>query len=68
MCSTFDFSQKVGLEKEFSSSCTSGVRGFPLNATATIEDIITTLLTEEALQHELRFFIVPFTAGSISSA
>lgn len=46
----------------------SGVRGIPLKATAAIDEVKTTLLTEEVFKHELRTLIVPFTAGSSNSA
>lgn len=65
---TFDSLQKAGSENQVSSTTTSGVRGFPLNATAVIEDVMTTLLTDCTFAHELRTLSVPFTAGSIISA
>jgi len=46
----------------------SGVRGIPLKATAAIDEVKTTLLTEEVFKQELRTLIVPFTAGSSNSA
>jgi hypothetical protein len=39
-----------------------------LNATAAIEDVITTLLIDGTLAHDLRTLSVPFNAGSINSA
>lgn len=65
---TFDFSQTATSENQDSSTTTSGARGFPLNATAAMEDVITTLLIDGTLAHDLRTLRVPFKAGSISSA
>lgn len=65
---TFDFSQKSGSENHVSSIITSGARGFPLNATAAMDDVMTTLLIQGTLVHDLRTLSVPFNAGSISSA
>ena len=59
--------QYCGLENQVSSTTTSGSRGWPVNRTAAVEDVKTTLLTEESLLHALRTFSVPFTAGSITS-
>lgn len=64
---TFDFSQKAGSEDQVSSTVTSEVKDFPLKATETIEDVITTLLIAGTLAQEERTLIVPLTAGSISS-
>jgi hypothetical protein len=65
---TFDLSQKAGSENQVSSTVTSGERGFPLHKTVTIEDVITTLLTDGTFAHDLRTLSVPFKAGSINSA
>lgn len=65
---TFNFSQTARSENQDSSIITSGARGLPLNATAAIEDVITTLLIDGTLAHDLRTLSVPFRAGSISSA
>ncbi len=65
---TFDFSQKAGSENQDSSIITSGATGFPLYATAAIEEVMTTLLIDRTLTHDLRTLSVPFKAGSISSA
>ena len=65
---TFDFSQKAGSENQVSSTVTSGVRGFPLNETAAIEDVKMTLLIDGTLAHDLRTLSVPFNAGSTTSA
>ena len=64
---TFDSSQKAGSENQVSSTITSGVRVFPLNIAATMEDVTTTLLIEGTFVHDLRTLSVPFTAGSINS-
>ena len=64
---TFDSSQKAGSENQVSSTITSGVRVFPLNIVATMEDVTTTLLMEGTFVHDLRTLSVPFTAGSINS-
>ena len=60
--------QSSGSENQVSSTTTSGVLGLPLYATATIEDVKTTRLTDGAFAHELRTLSDPFTAGSSSSA
>ena len=60
--------QKSGSVNQVSSTTTSGVLGFLLYATAAIEDVTTTLFTDEAFAHEPRTLSVPFTAGSINSA
>lgn len=65
---TFDSLQKSGSVNQVSSTTTSGVRGFPLYATAAIEDVKTTRLIDGDFAHELRTLSVPFTAGSSSSA
>lgn len=65
---TFVSLQRSGLENQVSSTTTSGVLGLPLKATAATEDVTTTLLTDEAFEHEPSTFSVPFNAGSISSA
>lgn len=54
-------------ENQVSSTTTSGVRGLPLNITAAIEEVITTLLMEETFAHDLSTLSVPLTAGSRSS-
>ena len=54
---TFDFSQRAAFENQVSSINTSGARGFPLNATAAIEDVITTLLIDGSLAHDLRIIV-----------
>ena len=64
---TFDSLQKSGSENHVSSTTTSGVLGFLLYATAAIEDVKTTRLTDGDLAHDLRILRVPLTAGSISS-
>lgn len=64
---TFDDRQKSGSENQVSSTTVAGVRGFPLKATAAIEDVKTTRLTEEVFAQELRTLRVPFTAGSSNS-
>lgn len=60
-------SQNTGSENHVSSTTVSGPLGLRLNATVTIEDVRTTLLTDDSLLHDCRTFTVPFTAGSISS-
>jgi hypothetical protein len=67
MFSTFAFSQSSGTENHFSSTTTPGDKGFSVNTTAAIDDVKTTLFTEEAFLQEARTFSVPFTAGSINS-
>lgn len=59
--------QNSGLENQVSSTKTSGARVIPVNRTAAIEDVRTTLLTVSALLQAFRTFSVPFTAGSITS-
>ena len=63
-----DFSQKTGSENQLSSTSTSGAKGFPLNATEVIDDVTTTLLKDGTFAQDLKTFIVPFSAGSISCA
>lgn len=65
---TFDSLQKNGSENQVSSTRTPGLSIFWLYATAAIDDVRTTLLTDGNLAHDLNTLIVPFTAGSISSA
>lgn len=65
---TFKFSQISGMENQVSSMTASGLLGLPLFDTAAIDDVITTLFTVAALEHDLRTFNVPLTAGSINSA
>lgn len=60
--------QNCGLENQVSSTTTSAARGTPVNRTAAVEDVNTTLVTEATLLHEFRTFSVPFIAGSSSSA
>lgn len=56
------------MENQVSSMTASGLLGLPLFDTAAIDDVITTLFTVAALEHDLRTFNVPLTAGSINSA
>lgn len=66
MC-TFCSSQYDGSENQLSSTTTSSFNSL-FSETATIEDVITTLLTEEEFAHDRSTFSVPLTAGSSSSA
>lgn len=55
-------------ENHVSSTTTSGVRGLPLYATAAMDEVTTTLLTDAVLAQDPKTLRVPLTAGSISSA
>lgn len=68
MAHTFDSLQKSGLENQDSSTTMSGVRGFPLYATAAMEEVKTTRFSNVDFTHDLRTLRVPFTAGSNNSA
>jgi hypothetical protein len=65
---TLLFTQKSGTENHVSSTTTSGLSALPLKLTETIDDVNTTLFTDEALAQDLRTLSVPLTAGSINSA
>ena len=60
--------QTSGSENHVSSTTTWGVLGLRLNATAEIEEVKTTRLTDGDFAHDLRTLRVPFTAGSSNSA
>ena len=60
--------QKSGSENHVSSTTISGLSALSLKLTAAIDDVITTLLTDEAFTQDLRTLSVPLTAGSTSSA
>ena len=64
---TCDSLQKSGSENHVSSTTTSGVRGFPLYATAAIEEVKTTRFSTGEFTHDFRTLRVPFTAGSNNS-
>lgn len=65
---TFSSSQTLGSEKVVSSSKTFGPKGKLGERSVAMDDVKMTLLTEDTLEHVSRTFIVPLTAGSISSA
>lgn len=65
---TFLSSQSSASEYQVSSATAPGVDMFLLQITEAVEEVMTTLLTDVDLVHDLRTFNVPLTAGSTSSS